>query len=102
MTRQWGCPEEESAEAVSHFVREYDRVRYSCLRRETIVESFGLAERLGHDVFDCVYLAFALQENAKGIVTTDTDFEKLCEKVGLEYVNPVPKEVLKRFKERNT
>jgi predicted nucleic acid-binding protein len=101
MTKRWGCPEKESGRAVSHFVREYGRVRHSCLRRETIAESFRLAERLGHDVFDCVYLAFALQEGAKSIVTTDTDFERLCGAVGLEYVNPVPRKVLKRFKERN-
>ncbi|MGB9842214.1 MAG: PIN domain-containing protein, partial [Candidatus Bathyarchaeales archaeon] len=58
-------------------------------------------EELKHDVFDCMYVAFARQEQAKAIVTTDTDFERLCKHVGLDYVNPVPKEVLKRFKEQN-
>jgi len=101
MTRRWGCPERESLEAVEHFVRAYDRPRYPCLQRQTILESFRLARELRHDVFDCVYLAFALQEGAKAIITTDTDFEQLCKRVGLEYVNPIPKEVLKRFKERN-
>jgi predicted nucleic acid-binding protein len=101
MTRRWGCSEKESAEAIRHFVKAYDRPQYSSLRKEAIVESFRLAEELNHDVFDCVYLAFALQEGAKGIVTTDTDFERLCKRVGLEYVNPVPIEVLRRFKEHN-
>lgn len=101
MARRWGCSEKESAEAIRHFVKAYDRPQYSSLRKEAIVESFRLAEELNHDVFDCVYLAFALQEGAKGIVTTDTDFERLCKRVGLEYVNPVPIEVLRRFKEHN-
>ena len=101
MTRKWGCPEKESVTAISHFVREYDRPRYPCLKRETILDGFRLAEELRHDVFDCVYLAFALQEKANGIVTTDTDFESLCKRTGLEYINPVPKEVLKRFKQQN-
>lgn len=101
MTKRWGCPEKESAEAIRHFVKAYDRPQYPSLRKETIVESFGLAEELKHDVFDCVYLAFALQEGANAIVTTDVDFERLCKRVGLEYVNPVPLEVLKRFKEQN-
>ena len=101
MTKRWGCSEEESAEAVVHFVKAYDRPRYIGLGRETVLESFRLAKELKHDVFDCVYLAFALQEKAQGIVTTDTDFERLCEKVGLEYVNPVPREVLQRFKVGN-
>ena len=101
MTKKWECPEKESAEAVEYFVKAYDRPRYPCLRRETLLESFRLAKKLRHDVFDCIYLAFALQEDAKAIVTTDTDFEQLCKQTGLEYVNPVPKEVLKQFKEQN-
>jgi hypothetical protein len=52
-------------------------------------------------VFDCVYLTFALQEGAKAIITTNTDFEQLCKRVKLEYLNPVPTEVLRRFKEQN-
>jgi len=100
MTKKWGCSSKESAEAVEHFVEAYDRPRYPCLQRKTILESFKLAEELKHDVFDCVYLAFALQEKAKAIITTDTDFRQLCRQVGLEYVNPVPLEVLRRFKEQ--
>ena len=101
MTRRWGLPERESALAIEHFVKTYDVPRYPSLARETVLEGFRLAEELKHDVFDCMYVAFALQEEAKGIVTTDTDFERLCKHVGLDYVNPVPKEVLKRFKEQN-
>ena len=101
MTRRWGLPERESAEAVEHFVKAYERPRYACLKREAILEGFRLASELRHDVFDCMYLALALQEKAARIVTTDTDFEKLCKSVGLGYCNPVPKEVLKSFKEQN-
>jgi len=101
MTKRWGCHQTESAKAIEHFVTAYDRARYVGLQKETIVESFRLAEKLKHDVFDCAYLAFALQETAKGIVTTDTDFERICRQVGLEYINPVPKNVLKRFAEQN-
>lgn len=101
MTKKWGCPEKESAEAIEHFVKAYDRPQYLSLKKETIVESFRLSEELRHNVFDCVYLAFALQERAKGIVTTDTDFERLCKRVGLEYINPIPTEILKHFKQQN-
>jgi predicted nucleic acid-binding protein len=101
MANQWGIDKKECANAVAHFVKSYDRVQYGSLKRETIMESFRLADELGHDVFDCIYVAFALQEKAKGILTTDTDFDRLCRQVGLEYNNPVPKEVLKHFKEQN-
>jgi len=98
MTKKWECPEKESAEAVKHFAREYERPQYYCLQRQTILKSFELAEELNHDVYDCVYLASALQENATAIITTDTDFQGLCPRLGLKYINPVPAEVLKRFK----
>ena len=101
MTKRWKCPEDESAEAIKHFLREYDQPQYPSLTRQTMVEGFNLAEQLGHDVFDCVYVAFALQEGADAIVTTDTNFEKLCERSGLDYVNPVPLNILKRFREFN-
>jgi predicted nucleic acid-binding protein len=101
MTRRWGLPDDECAAAVEHFVKAYDRPRYPCLKRETILEGFRLAATLRHDVFDCMYLALALQEKAAVIVTTDTDFDGLCKRVGLGYFNPVPKEVLKRFREQN-
>jgi predicted nucleic acid-binding protein len=101
MTRRWGLPEVESSAAIEHFVNTYDVPHYVGLTRKTIQESFRLAKELKHDVFDCMYLALALQEKAAAIVTTDTDFERLCKDVGLGYLNPVPKEVLKRFKEQN-
>lgn len=102
MTKKWECQEKESAEAVKHFIREYERPHYYCLNRQTILKSFKLAEELNHDVYDCVYLASALQENATAIISTDTDFKGLCPRIGLKYINPVPAEVLKRFKNSET
>jgi len=99
MTKKWGCPKKESANAVKHFIKSYDRPQYFCLNKKTIEKSFELAEELKHDVYDCVYVAAALQANASAIITTDTDFEKLCRQTGLEYINPVPIRVLRRFKE---
>lgn len=101
MTKKWGCAKKESAEAIKHFVKEYERPQYCCLSKQTITESFKLAGELKHDVFDCVYLALALQEGAKAIITTDTDFERLCKRLRLNYVNPVPTAILKRFKNWN-
>ncbi len=101
MTRPWGLPKAACSAAIQHFVRTYDMPQYPALRRETILEGFRLSKELNHEVSDCMYLALALQEKASSIITTDTDFEKLCNHVSLKYVNPVPKEVLKRFKEQN-
>jgi predicted nucleic acid-binding protein len=99
MTEKWGCGKEESARAIRHFVKEYHIPQYFSLHRQTILNSFDLAEELNHDVYDCVYLAAAKQENARAIITTDTDFERLCGLTGLEYMNPVPSRVLRQFRE---
>ena len=101
MTKRWGLPEKTCEASITHFLNTYDSPRYLGLSRETILEGFRLAQDLKHDVFDCMYLAFALQEKAATVITTDTDFERLCKQVGLTYLNPVPKDVLKRFKEQN-
>ena len=97
LERRWGVDKRKASRAVVEFLRRYKTPRYVPLRRDTVVRSFELARNLKHDVYDCVYLAVALQENASSIVTTDTDFERLCPAVGLKYENPVPKEVLRRF-----
>lgn len=101
MTHLWGLPKAACASAIQHFVQSYDIPKYTALQRETIIDAFKLSKDLNHDVSDCMYLSLALQEGASNIVTTDTDFEKLCSQVGLRYVNPVPREVLKRFSGQN-
>ena len=101
MTKRWGLPEKECSGSIEHFLNNYDMPLYPALSRETMLMGFKLAQDFKHDVFDCMYLAFALQEKAAAIITTDSDFEKLCNRLGLKYINPVPKEVLKRFKEQN-
>ena len=101
MTKRWGLPEEVCRASIQHFLNVYDAPIYPSLSRETIVHGFRLAQDLKHDVFDCMYLALALQEKASAIVTTDTDFERLCDPLGLKYINPVPREILKRFREQN-
>ena len=97
MTSKWGCDKKESAQAVLGFIKAYDKPQYFYLKRESIRRSFELAQELRHDLYDCTYLAAALQERANAILTTDTDFKRLCGRVKLEYVNPVPKSVLNKF-----
>jgi predicted nucleic acid-binding protein len=101
MTKKWGLPEKESVCAIEHFLTAYELPRYPSLTPKSIIQAFKLAKELKHDVYDCLYITLALQEKAKAIITTDTDFEKICKHTELNYINPVPKEILKRFKEQN-
>jgi len=99
MTRRWDCDPGESRDAIIHFIRAYDSPVYFQLRKETIVRSFEVAEETSHDVFDCTYIGAAIQEKATGLITTDTDFERLCKRYNVGYWNPVPTDILKRFKD---
>ncbi len=96
LTRIWRIDEGEAVEAVRSLVEALPIV-YVGLSREWILKSFELAEELGHDVYDCSYLALALMTGAEAIISTDRDFEHLAPRAGLRYVNPVPLHILQQF-----
>jgi len=64
---------------------------------ETVLDAYEISSEKNHDVYDCFYLALARQANADRLLTTDTDFERLCEDEPFEYANPVPDDVLAEF-----
>jgi len=97
LTTKWGIDKQLAKEIILDFVKNYSIPIYTGLRRETIIEAFKYSNELNHDIYDCYYLALAKQEDATSILTTDTDFDKLCKRVGLNYENPVPLDILKKF-----
>ncbi len=97
MTRQWGCDPRESERSIRHYLDHYPIVQYCPITREIVHRAFDLSHELHHDVFDKTYLAVALQHEASGIMTTDTDFRSLCQRKNIRYINPVPSKVLKKF-----
>lgn len=98
MTTKWNIDKDESSNAIRSFLKKYNQPVYVGMTRKSIDHAFQLSQELRHDVYDCCYLALAIQEEATGIVTTDSDFESLCKKKHLAYENPVPKKVLGEFK----
>ncbi len=97
LTTKWGIDKQLAKEIILEFVKNYSIPIYAGLKRDTIIEAFKYSNELNHDIYDCYYLALAKQENATSILTTDTDFDKLCKKIGLNYENPVPLDILKKF-----
>jgi len=97
LERKWGISKKEAEKAISDFLKKYNTPVYVPVKKETILEAFKLSKQLKHDVYDCIYLALAKQENTSTIITTDTDFQKLCQKTELKYENPIPPKILKRF-----
>lgn len=96
MTRKWKIPEDEAEESLQSFLR-LPNLIFVCLNASDILDAFSLAHELSHDVFDTTYLVLAKKTHSRGIITTDTDFERLCDKLGIEYLNPIPKQILKKF-----
>lgn len=96
MTTKWKIPKKDVDAALKDFL-DQPRVSYVGADRATLAHAFQLAQDLRHDVYDAYYLALALKHKATGLLTTDIGFQPLCTKVGLDYENPVPREVLKRF-----
>lgn len=64
---------------------------------ETILHAYEISSEKNHDVYDCFYIALARETDADILLTTDRDFETLCEDEPFEYTNPVPEDVLTEF-----
>jgi predicted nucleic acid-binding protein len=97
MTHPWGCDTAQSERALRHFLGAYPLVEFCPLTKNVMHRAFDLARELHHDPFDSIYLAGALEYQASGILTTDTDFRRLCHSKNLDYVNAVPARVLEKF-----
>jgi predicted nucleic acid-binding protein len=69
---------------------------------ETTLRAYDISAEKNHDAYDCFYVALAREADADALVTTDRDFERLCENESVEYVNPVPEDVLEKFHEIST
>lgn len=64
---------------------------------DTVLDAYEISSEKNHDVYDCFYVALAREAEADVLLTTDRDFEKLCEEEPFDYSNPVPEDVLAEF-----
>lgn len=64
---------------------------------ETVLKAYETSAARNHDVYDCFYVALARGADADALVTTDRDFERLCDGEAFDYANPVPEEILSEF-----
>lgn len=96
LTSKWKVERSEAEEALCSFLR-LPNISFLCMNKKDVEVAFKLSKEIGHDIYDTIYAVLAKKANAKGIITTDCDFEKICEKLRLHYLNPVPKDVLREF-----
>ena len=64
---------------------------------DAVLEAHEISAEKNHDVYDCFYVSLARRADVDVLVTTDRDFERLCEGESFDYVNPVPDDVLEQF-----
>ncbi len=98
LTSKWKLDKLEAHKILSDFITRNQKIRIIGLQKLGIHDAFSIAKSNKFNLYDCYLLALARQEKLTGILTSDTDFDKMCPKLGLKYWNPVPNSILKDFK----
>lgn len=92
MTKNFGVSEIDARNAVQSLIRSPARI---CGASETILlDAYEISAEKQHDVYDSFILAMARAADATYIITTDRDFECLCDDEQVVYRNPVPEDKL--------
>lgn len=55
-----------------------------------LLEAYDISAEKNHDVYDSFILSLARAHDADYLLTTDTDFDELCDGEAVRYVNPIP------------
>lgn len=100
LTAKWGFDCVDARNAVSSFLQYPLTVVDATI--DTVLDSYEISAEKNHDVYDSFYISLARGHAADVVLTTDRDFEQLCEDEDFEYLNPVPGEVLERFSSMNS
>jgi predicted nucleic acid-binding protein len=96
LTNWYGVESHRARNAVQRFCRQ--PIHVVSADRETILGAYEVSAEKNHDVYDGFIISLARSHDAEALLTTDTDFEKLCADEPFDYLNPVPGEVLSKFR----
>ena len=96
LTGWYGVEEHRARNAVQRFLRQ--PVRVVSADRETILDAYEVSAETNHDVYDSFVVSLARYHEADALLTTDADFDGLCDGEAFEYLNPVPTDVLAEFR----
>lgn len=92
MTSDFGVRDVEARNAVQSLIRSPARIIGAT--DTVLLDAYTISAEKQHDVYDSFILAVARAHTAAYLVTTDSDFEHLCEGEDVEYRNPIPEEKL--------
>jgi len=90
MTNQFGIDVVAARNAIQSLVRSPARIIGAT--DATVLDAYEISAAKDHDVYDSFILALARAYDAEYLVTTDEDFDDLCDGEAVNYANPVPAE----------
>ena len=88
MTSHFGVDAVAARNAVQSLVRSPARIVSAT--ETTLLEAYEISAEKNHDVYDSFMLALARAYDAEYLITTDSDFDELCDDEDVTYVNPIP------------
>lgn len=92
MTSNFGVSDVDARNAIQSFIRSPARIVGAT---DTILlDSYEISAQKQHDVYDSFVLAMARAYDADYLLTTDEDFEELCDGEQAKYTNPIPADLL--------
>ena len=90
MTSKFGVDTVAARNAIQSLVRSPARIVNAT--ETTLLEAYEISAEKNHDVYDSFILALARAYDADYLITTDNDFDELCEDEDVTDVNPIPAE----------
>jgi predicted nucleic acid-binding protein len=95
MTSDFGVSAPDARNAVQSLVQSPARIVNAT--ESTIMQAYEISAEKNHDVYDAFVLSLGRTYGADYLITTDEDFEELCDGEDVNYVNPVPPEKRERL-----
>ena len=103
LTKKWKIDKKTAVNVIENFIKTFSQIEFVGIDRTNILLSFEFSTIFNHDIYDCYYLAGAISTKCNSILTTDKDFYGLCKKLhdsysyNLNYLNPIPDDILAQF-----
>ncbi|PSP95369.1 PIN domain-containing protein [Halobacteriales archaeon QS_1_68_44] len=88
MTSDFGVSAPDARNAVQSLVQSPARIVNAT--ESTLMQAYEISAEKNHDVYDSFILSLGRTYDADYLITTDEDFEELCDGEDVNYLNPVP------------
>ena len=90
LTSEFGVDDFAARNAIQSLVRSPARIVGAT--ETTLLDAYEISAENDHDVYDSFIVALARNYDADYLITTDDDFDELCDGEYAKFVNPIPTE----------